>query len=215
MPATATFWTPKRSEIDEEGIGFFRGVWPILDVSIAEASRLTATERTIAALVGDLAADEAEFEMLALAVECGDNDAKLSRAQMDILGTHLADEESSPLDGLEMGVAGLSYSLSAIRLFPAASCRGHPGPRAWSDSPVVYVASDQFRAERLQALVADSGCRLTISDARPDLLAIGGSSILATMRLAELVIENSAAFRRPRQPRASRARPPSDQPRLF
>lgn len=215
LPAEATFWTPKRSEIDEEGFGFFRGVWPLLDVSVSEARQLVETERKIATLVGELASDDSEFELLALAVERGDEDGELSPEQMDVLCPHLAEEESSPLCGLELGVAGLSHALSMVRMFPAASCRGHPGPHAWSDSPVVYVASDQFRAERLRPLAAESGCRFTVGSARPDLLAIGGGSILATMRLAELVIEHRADFKRKKPVRPAATRPPSHEPRLF
>lgn len=38
IPAGDDYWVPKPSEIDEEGFGDFRGVWPIVKAT----TRLTA-----------------------------------------------------------------------------------------------------------------------------------------------------------------------------
>ena len=211
VPDSATFWTPKRSEIYDEGFGFFRGIWTILDVSLSDARRLIEEERMLTTLVNELATNEAEFDSLARALERGDEDNALAPNQLAVLGAYLADEETAPLDGLELGVAGLTYALATVRMFPAASCRGHVGPRPWSDVPVVYLAANRFRAERLQPLVGEAGCRFSIDDARPDLLVIGGGSISDTMRLAVLVVEHRRDFIRPRPP----ARSAAPNPTLF
>jgi hypothetical protein len=206
IPAAATFWTPKRSEILDEGFGNFRDIWTILDVPVGETRRLIAEEQQLAELVDELATDETTFELLARSLERGDDDSRLSAEQHAVLDPYLADNESVPLEGLELGVAGLTHALSSVRLFPAASCRGHCGPHAWSDVPVVYVAADRFHSERLQPLLARAGCGFTIDDARPDLLVVGGRSIRDTMRLAQLVVEHRGDFKRPSTPRKSTAK---------
>ena len=108
LPTGATYWMPKLSEMDEEGIGFFRGVWTIIDVPLSAARKLADTERRLATAVADLAATAEDFDRLAGVVETGLGDDRpdvtlVERATLDPL---VSDE--SPLDGLNLASPGWS-----------------------------------------------------------------------------------------------------------
>src|ERR1035437_1733187 len=217
IPPEATFWMPRPEDIDEEGIGEFRGTWLIKDVPVREAQRLMRQERRIAEVVGRLAATAEDFERIARAVEDGyDPDEPESsyalnaqeRAALDEFA--VSEDEPCALDDLELGVAGLVYALATVRIIPAASCRGHPGDRAWSEVPVVLFATTEYRARALQPLVEATGCQFEVDAVRAHLLAVRGRSILDTMALAEAILGARTSFVRPRSaaqrhgPRASR-----------
>lgn len=219
IPSDATFWMPGPEDIAEDGIGaFFHDTWLIKDVPVREARRLRQAERRIAEIVSQLATTVEDFERLAHSVENGyDPDQPgggydLTAAERAELGEFLAkhEDEGTALDSLELGVAGLVYALATVGIIPAASCRGHPGPRAWSDGPVVLFATTEDRARALQAFVEATDCRFGIDPARRDLLAVTGRSILDTMGLADAVLEFRHTFVRPRQSR--RTRPGQEQP---
>lgn len=221
IPDDATFWMPKPQDIDEEGIGcLFRGTWLIKDVPVREARRLRQEECRIAEVVGNLAATAEDFDRLAHAIEDGcDPDVSaeqvLSSTERAALDGFVSDDESAALDSLELGVAGLVYALATVRIIPAASCRGHPGDRAWSDAPVVLFATTEYRARALQPLVEATGCRFGIDPARQDLLTVQGRSILDTMALADAVLGSRHTFVRPRPSRGHRPVRAHDQERLF
>ena len=211
IPSEATFWMPKPEDIDEEGIGsLIRGTWLIKDVPVREARQLGQEERRIAEVLGNLAATAEDFDRLAHAVEDGydpdnpDERYALTSTERTALGDFLSDDQTAALDSLEIGVAGLVYALATVRVIPAASCRGHPGDRAWSDVPVVLFAATEYRARALQPLAEATNCRFGIDTARPELLAVQGRSILGTMALAEAVLASRRTFVQPRQPRGSR-----------
>lgn len=64
----AEFWVPEPDEIDEyEGFGLFQDVWPVTDVSVAEAVAVAREDRLLCRVVGDLARDAADFDVLAAA----------------------------------------------------------------------------------------------------------------------------------------------------
>jgi hypothetical protein len=195
LPATAQFWVPSASDLDDdEGFGLFRDVWPISDISIEEARELAANDHRLAHFTGSLAASAHEFDLIATAVETGSAEGieGLSADQMAALTPYLTGVVA--LDGLEVGVAGLVYSLAAGGMYPAASCRGYSGPNVWSDHPIVFVALDKRHATLLQPLVRDSECGFSIDPRRPELLAIEGRSILDTMKLANSVLEHNGNF---------------------
>lgn len=218
IPPAATFWMPKPEDIDEEGIGEFRGTWLIKDVPVREARGLIRRERRIAEVVGSLAATVKDFDRIAHAVEdCYDPEEPessyiLNAQEREALGEFaVSEDESCALDDLELGVAGLVYALATVRIIPVASCRGHTGDRPWSAVPVVLVATTEYRARALQPLVKAAGCQFEIDSNRPHLLAVQGRSILDTMALAEAVLGARASFVRSRsagrqhQPRATPA----------
>jgi hypothetical protein len=222
IPSEATFWMPKPEDIDEDGIGaYFRGTWLIKDVPVREARQVRKQERRIAEIIGRLATSAEDFDRLASVVEGGydpdetDERFHLTAAERTELDEFLSvdeDNDAAGLDSLELGVAGLVYALATVRIIPAASCRGHPGDRAWSDAPVVLFATTEYRARALQRLVAATNCRFDIDTARPELLAVAGASILDTMALADAVLESRHTFVRSRPSR--NAGPPS-QGQLF
>lgn len=198
IPSDATFWMPKPEDIDEEGIGgFFRETWLIKDVPVREARWLMQEERRIAEIVGNLAATAEDFDRLAHAVEDGYAGNVLTATERAALDEFVSDDEGAALNSLELGVAGLAYALAAVRIIPAASCRGHPGDRAWSDCPVVLFATTEYRANALQPHVEAADCRFGIDAARPDLLAVQGRSILDMMALADAVLRFRRTFAQP------------------
>lgn len=197
LPAGATFWTPDPGDLGDEGFGFFHDTWTILGVSPGDAAQQIRQERDAADLIDSLSSDEGEFELLARAVEEGDEDGLLTATQAAALEAHIpGDEGPSSFDGLELGVAGLVHALSAAGMFPAASCRGHAAPDAWSQAPVVFLAADQQQARALEPLMAATGCLFSADANRSEMLVICGRSIRDTMRLADLVISHRAGLSR-------------------
>src|ERR1700761_9518723 len=137
LPQSAEFWTPKSDDIDEyEGFGFFENVWAIIDVSEEEAREILLRDIDLCRLASRLADDELEFDIIASTIETGvlDDPDELTPSKRATLQPYLT--EMSAFAGLEIGVAGLVHTLSSVGIYPAASCRGHPGLDAWSPCPV-------------------------------------------------------------------------------
>ena len=196
LPVNAEFWVPEPDEIDDyEGFGLFQDVWPITDVSVAEAVAVATEDRLLCRVVGELARDAVDFDVLAAVVETGSADEVdgITSASLAALAPYLTGEAA--LESLEAGVAGLVYALSAAGLFPAASCRGHPEPDSWSAVPVVMFAADRSHAEMLQPLVASSRCGFNFDPVRPELLAVNGRSVEDTLRLGGTVLASIEGFR--------------------
>jgi hypothetical protein len=198
---------PNRNEITEEGFGFFRGTWFIGRVPVEEAEAVVQYEQKVIDALGEAAAGPEEFEQLAKAVEDGYG-GELPDALAEVFASsglaELADWDGDlpPLYGLEIGVAGLTCALSAIRCLTAASCRWHIDERSWSDCPVVFFASPDWRVEILAQLVASANCGL---DADRDMLKVFGSSIRDTHTLARTILEERGRFRKmPNPPQRSR-----------
>jgi hypothetical protein len=198
LPVDAEYWVPGPGDIDEyEGFGLFQDVWTITDISAAEATAVAREDRELCRVVGDLARDAVGFDAIAMAVQAGSADEVegISDATLAALGPYLTGRVS--LERLEAGVAGLVYALAAAGMFPAASCRGHPEPDAWSAFPVVFFAADRLHAEALQPLVARSGCGFTSDPLRPEFLVINGRSVEDTLRLAEALLRSIGASGEP------------------
>jgi hypothetical protein len=216
LPQQAQFWVPTRSEVGEEGFGYFRDTWTICNVSVGDAKEVIATELALARVVSALATTAAAFDRLARMVEGVLDDealALLTNEERTALEPVVMDEPQ--LYGLELGVAGLVHALAAVRIWPAASCRGHVSPAAWSEAPVVYFAASAHRAQALVPLVEEVGCRFTLDPGRPDLLVVSGESILATMALADAVLTARSTFVQPRPQRPAVAREPFLQQTLL
>lgn len=216
IPSDATFWMPEPEDIDEEGVGgLFRGTWPIKDVPAREARRLMQQERSIAEIVGDLAATAEDFDRLAHAAEDGYAGYALTVGERAALDDFLSEDEGAALESLELGVAGPVCALATVHIIPVASCRGHPGARAWSVCPVVLFATTEPRAIALQPLVEATDCRFGIDAARPDLLAVQGRCVLDTMNLADAVMRSRPTFVQRRPPRNTQPGHARDQERLL
>jgi hypothetical protein len=174
LPAGAEFWEPDPEEIDEyAGFGLFQDVWPITDVSVDDAIAVAREDGLLCQVVDGLARDAADFDVLAAAVETGSagEDDEITAESLPALTPYLTGKAA--LEGLEAGVAGLVYALSAAGMYPAASCRGHPEPGSWSAIPVVMFAADRAHAEALQPLVESSRCGFHLDPVRPEFLAPG------------------------------------------
>lgn len=196
IPVGAEFWTPTPEDIDEEeGFGYFRDVWPILDVTAEHAQNVVSKDRHLSTLVAGLATNGMEFEILASVLETGsgEDEEEITSEQLRALADHLPAAEE--LEGLELGVAGLAYALAAAGMYPAASCRGHVEADAWSSLPVVLFVADRSHAEVLQPLVRDSQCGFTLDPVRPDFLAIISASIEEMLVLAQHILDNVSRFR--------------------
>jgi hypothetical protein len=195
LPAAADFWTPDPRDVDEnDGFGNFDNVWAILNVSVEHAWRVFRRDRFFCTLVASLAANEQEFDVLASVAETGSADEVegITLDQLSALVGHFPEAEE--LEDLEIGVAGLVYALAAAGMYPAASCRGHADPNAWSKLPVVFFATDRSHAEALQPLVKDTGCGFTAQWSRAGTLAIAAASVEDALALAQRILSNTSRF---------------------
>lgn len=196
LPADAEFWVPEPDEIDDyEGFGMFQDVWPITDVSIDEANAVAREDARLCRVVAELARDAADFDILAAAIETGSvgEDDEISAENLAALEPYLTGKAA--LESLEAGVAGLVYALSAAGMFPAASCRGHADPDAWSAFPVVMFAADRPHAEALRPLVESSGCGFDLDPVRPELLVVKGRSVEDPLRLGRAILASVEVFK--------------------
>lgn len=191
IPANASFWVPQLT-YDDEGFGFFRSVWTIIEVTPAEARQVIENEKRLAGLIDGLSSDAEQFDRLAHFAEWWDPDetddsGSISADERIALESALCELGRVPLESLELGVAGLVYAMSAAGCVTAASCRGHSKDGAWSATPVVYFAAEESAARSLESLAKSAGCLFNIDPARPELLVVGGESINRTMDLAHAI----------------------------
>lgn len=217
VPHEASFWVPRADEIGEEGFGWFRDTWYVGRARVRDVRSLLAAEETLIDIVDRLSEDADSHEELAAAIESlGTDSLPEWISEEDRRAVEAAYAFDGMFGGLELGVAGLVYALNAVPgVRTAASCRGHSGAAAWSAGPVVLLAADKPRCDRLAELLPDSGCGFAIDGSRPELISIMGRSIRDTHRLAERVTDNIPTFRESRQSVRRRRRPGSDQPALF
>lgn len=197
IPASAEYWIPGSSDIDEEGYGlFFQDVHPIRDVAVADARAIVDWEHAAAIWVSAEATDESEFEALAEAVESYDPDFPEESLDSDVLfPVNLLDSADS-LSGLELGVSGLSYSLAATGFYPVASCRSHLA-HSWSLEPVVLFATTEAMLRELKPLIAKCECGLDTDTTRGrPLFVVYAPTIFWIMDLAEEVLSHQHRFLR-------------------
>jgi hypothetical protein len=202
---------PAADEISEEGFGYFRGTWFIGRVPVSEAQERVQEEAEILNWLDAHAATAREFEQLASAIEKQERElideplrtTALSNGVEKFLGSPAGDW--APLGGLEVGVAGLTFALSAVQCLTAASCRWHVKD-SWAEYPVVLFAAPAWRIEILADLIVAEGCGLV--DSR-GMVSVYGKSIRDMHRLAERLLEERSRFRRipgHRSPRSKRVR---------
>lgn len=196
LPAGDDCGYPTSDEISDEGFGYFRGTWWLGHVPLSDARHTVEFERDLVAALDALAEDEHEFEDLAAAVEHlepGDGDVPLLLRDTPVEGlVRPIVDGDSPLGGLEVGVAGLTYALSTVGFRTAASCRAHEGAKSWSESPVVLFGAHKWRAVLLAELAAEAGCG--IGQDR-EMLTVYAPSVRNLMSLAEAVLAKRAGFR--------------------
>ncbi|MFF8293968.1 hypothetical protein ACF07M_00755 [Streptomyces globisporus] len=196
FPVHLAMGLPAPDEVDEEGYGYFRDVWAIGEVGREEARAMIEEERRLVSLVDQASRNEVEFDCLAQAIEKREleylpvgyaeqyPDSELVRE------ASLDSDEGVPLEALELGVAGLSYALTSIGCFTAASCRSHSGEHPWADRPVIFFAAERDTVRWLTPLVAESGCGLGDGSERaPKLLVLEAPSITNFMNLARCIVQ--------------------------
>ncbi|MEU7872816.1 hypothetical protein [Dactylosporangium sp. NPDC049140] len=198
LPREATFWMPSEQD---RALGYFHDMWEIGDVSREDAMSAVDTERSAITALDLLAPDAETFEVMARVLEAygtelppEDDPADLE--MFDLLAAHTS-IGMGELEGLEIGVAGLSLALSAIGCVPAASCRSHTGEHSWSYAPVVIFATSRSRAEWLQPLAARCDCGFEVDAARPKLLAVVARSVTDMNRLAATMLAPEVAGQLP------------------
>lgn len=195
LPEDSTFWVPSDAD---ESLGYFHDTWPITDVMPDDARSVVAVERRLVSLADRLTSDAHRFDEVMREIEYYTPDAGWDEedevepeldGHMDELWDCYSVGDSP--GGLDVGVAGLVLALASIGVLPAASCRGHFGPSAWSPHPVVYLAADRAHAEWLEPLVFRSGCGFCLDSERSDLLCITAPSVLETMNLALDILDSA------------------------
>jgi len=206
LPAGDDYGYPTSDEISEEGFGFFRDTWWIGRARVSDARETIEFERDVVTALDALAEGDEEFDVFARAVENlepeGDGALGLTGTPVEeLVQPYVGDY--SPLRGLEIGVAGLTYALSAVGFRTAASCRAH-GANGWTNCPIVLFGAHKWRAVLLAELAVEAGCG--IGQDR-DMLTVYAPSIRNLMSLAEAVLAKRASFRsKPRVPGRSMLR---------
>ncbi|WP_409466911.1 hypothetical protein [Amycolatopsis sp. GA6-003] len=200
IPDEASFWTPTDDDVTEEGIGFFRGTWLIYEIGEAEAEALLSEDMKLVKLVDSVAQTPEEYDRICSIIENESGDSEIleslkTTGRYNLIEDHIPHEDDpSPLDGLEIGVAGVVYALSAAGFLTAASCRGHTSSNSWSTGPVVFAATDRRHAELLAPIAARSGCGFAWDSSREDLLAIEAPSVSEMLSLANAVLMEVRSF---------------------
>jgi hypothetical protein len=187
---------PDPEEVSEEGFGGFRNTWYVGQVTKAAAETMLRDEAELMRIVDVVAATAEEFEELASAIEGCDIKSLAGPLREAAMREGLAgfvDDELAPLDGLEIGVAGLAYALGSVGCLTAASCRWHIRDRSWSDCPIVLFAAPAWRLELLAELIAGAGCGLV---ADRGMLAIYAPSIVQMHALGERIVAERGRLRR-------------------
>lgn len=189
---------PPSDEISEEGFGYFRGTWFIGRVAVGEAQACVQMEADIIEWIDQHASSPQQYEQLATAIEKQDvtllDEPLRSTASAGGITQWLNDEhDGAPLGGLEIGVAGLTWALSAVRCLTAASCRWHMTGQSWADCPVVFFAGPSWRVEILAELIAAETCGLA---GDRGMLTVYGASVGHTHQLAERILSERGRFRK-------------------
>ena len=205
IPESHAGWTPRGSDLEDEGFGFFRGTWVIRGVTIKEAREVVKNETAMVKVVGSLAQDARTFDLICKAFEDEESESIPDDIQEDprIADLQILSSEVTAYTGLELGVGGLVFALSAVGCWPAASCRGHPTDNAWCDHPVVFFACDHHRANTLMTLLASAHCGFGYDPSRSELLTVEAESIEDFLVLSRLVIDARANFVRRRSARGT------------
>jgi len=194
LPPAYCFGLPDPDDVHDEGFGFFIGVWPIVGGTFENASAILDQEEAVFQLVAAASNDAEEFEEWASWAEYYNSDAGLEwgDAPPDAeVGQRIDDEMTyeASLLGLDLGVAGLVYTLAAAGFYPAASCRGHATATAWSTRPVVLFASTDEAARLLQPMVVSTGCGFVDGSGNGVLIGVEAPSAVQMIALARAILD--------------------------
>ncbi|WP_438303206.1 hypothetical protein ACSHXN_14455 [Streptomyces sp. HUAS TT11] len=195
LPTDLILGLPVEGAFDEEGYGFFRDVWAVGHVSHEEAVAMLKEEGHLLSLADQASTNHAEFEAVAKALETREAEYLPSgfaaqHPDSEIMEVVAAgDEDGTSLGALELGVAGLTYALTSIGCFTAASCRSHCSDSSWSDRPVIFFAAERSTVQWLAPLVQQTGCGFDDGSERGEcLLVVEAPSIANFMDLADRIV---------------------------
>jgi len=199
IPGGIEFWLPDEADLDDMvdgNFGGFIGNWLIVGESDYGTQLAIDDERRLLTRLGQLADTAEDFDRLAHAVEdYGPNDSSRGDDYDTVIslidGCTFNDCEML-LDGLEIGVAGLTLALSAAGMHTVASCRGHePGIKVvspWSTFPLVAFTAEREQISRLQPLVRDVGAGFDLCQGfGAPFLALTASTTLVLNDLAQRI----------------------------
>lgn len=190
LPSEASYWMPAPEELEEEDqLGDFHDAW-LIETDIDEAEAVVAAEVEAIKYIDENSSSPEGFDDLAarFEFECPD-------APSDEAPGFFSSHAWSGVEGLELGVAGISYALNVVGAVTAASCRGHSAAhRQWSEYPVVIFAIDRERAALLERLAERTGCGFEIGEGRPQFLAMYAASITDLMALARRALDHAPQF---------------------
>ncbi|WP_298863503.1 hypothetical protein [uncultured Microbacterium sp.] len=205
LPSEATFWMPNVEELAEEDqLGDFHDAW-LIETDLDEATVVIAAELEAVTYVDGHSANAEEFDELADQIEFEQPDVPSDEAPDFFTST----EAWPGVEGLELGVAGISYALNAIGIITAASCRGHDAEhRRWSEYPVVIFAGDRRRAQIVQRLAMQTSCGFEVGEDRSQFLTLYAASVTGLMALAQQIIDHADEFvaQDPNQAQTARGR---------
>ena len=192
LPVEAGYWMPSLEELEEaDQLGDFHDAW-LIETDAVEALAVIEAESEAVQYIDARATNPLEFDNLADQIEFEQPDVPSDEAP-DFFSA-----SSRPwhgVEGLELGVAGISYALNAIGAITATSCRAHAAMhRNWSEYPVVLFAIDAQRAALLQPLAEHTRCGFEIGDGRPQFLALYAATITDLMALARRIIDHASEF---------------------
>lgn len=184
IPGAATFWFPTLAELEEGGLpGGFHDSELIL-TNIHEAESILESEIEALDFVDRNSKTALEFDDLAADVEFEAAELPSDEAPEIVDGAWYG------LNGLELGVAGLTYALNVLGAITVASCRSHSQAySAWSEYPIVIFAADRRQLGQLQPLALAAGCGFEVDEVnRPDFIAVVAPSVVEIMNLASLAL---------------------------
>lgn len=126
---------PDIEQLEEEGLGaFFHGSEWIGEVDNDEADEVLEIDRALTELIASHAVSREEFELVASIAQYGLGDDSGLSAEWEERLSELVDD-IPPLPGLDLGVAGLVYVLSAAAFSQSRAVGGTfihtTGPSIW------------------------------------------------------------------------------------
>lgn len=185
---------PDEDEIDPEtGPGGSENTWLIRDTPIGEAQAMVEHERRVIEAVDTIASDFDDFVRLVDWFESGDTDDRT-----DLV--HLADQIEpledllfcgGSLEGLDLGVAGLTLALSAIGALPERSGRGDE-----ETGPHVRIWTTPAIGRRLLRLCEAADCSVAAVP-HDRTIEIWAPSVRHTNTLAALLVPRVAVLPEP------------------
>jgi hypothetical protein len=182
LPSPESVWS-------DEGIGGgYRDTWCLAAIGVADAQAGLVLESELLGRADGAATDAHGFDAVCKRLERGGSE--------DDDPDDDDNWEPPELASLEVGIAGLVFTLNALGMPTVASCRGHPG--GWSEFPIVHFAAELSWAKLTYQVTAATSCGFLTEDSGD--LTIWAKSVADTHRLAQNLLAVAAGFEALGQP---------------